>query len=324
MNIDEVARRAGVSRATVSRYFNNGYISDEKRRAIARVVSQTGFRPSPQAKNLRTGRTMLVEFVTTHLDDPSVAHTVGGLTSRLRSRGYRLLLETAHNINEELERLETCTDPRFVDGLIFTGSSIDGQLADRLDALSVPVVVIGQSGTGHASVTHDDHGAVHELTRGVLRDSAHPAFLGLSENVYCTADERRHGFLDACAEAGVTVPHDAVLRVDPAAATAAACRIMDAHPETDAFVCSSDTLAGGAIRAAYHTGRSVPEDIQVTGIGNDVVSRNGSLALTTADMYGEKTGEAAADLMCDIIAGRRDKLEQVRLGYGARWRATTL
>ena len=99
---------------------------------------------------------------------------------------------------------------------------------------------------------------------------------------------------------------------------------MDAHPETDAFVCSSDTLARGAIRAAYHTGRSVPEDIQVTGIGNDVVSRNGSLALTTADMYGEKTGEAAADLMCDIITGRRDKLEQVRLGYGARWRATTL
>ena len=174
MNIDEVARRAGVSRATVSRYFNNGYISDEKRRAIARVVSQTGFRPSLQAKNLRTGRTMLVEFVTTHLDDPSVAHTVGGLTSRLRSRGYRLLLETAHNINEELERLEACADPHFVDGLVFTGSSIDGQLADRLDALSVPVVIIGQSGTGHASVTHDDHGAVHELTQGVLRDSSTP------------------------------------------------------------------------------------------------------------------------------------------------------
>ena len=54
MNISEIAERAGVSRAAVSRYCNNGYISDEKREVIRRVVEETGYRPSLNAQTLRT------------------------------------------------------------------------------------------------------------------------------------------------------------------------------------------------------------------------------------------------------------------------------
>ena len=54
MNISEIAKLAGVSSAAVSRYFNNGYISEEKKEAIRKVVEQTGYRPSVQAQTLRT------------------------------------------------------------------------------------------------------------------------------------------------------------------------------------------------------------------------------------------------------------------------------
>ena len=53
MNISEIAKLAGVSSAAVSRYFNNGYISEEKKEAIRKVVEQTGYRPSVQAQTLR-------------------------------------------------------------------------------------------------------------------------------------------------------------------------------------------------------------------------------------------------------------------------------
>ena len=111
------------------------------------------------------------------------------------------------------------------------------------------------------------------------------------------------------------MPHDAVLRVDPAAATAAACRIMDAHPETDAFVCSSDTLAGGAIRAAYHTGRSVPEDIQVTGIGDGDLSQIVSPTLTTVHPYYKTSGIEAAKMLVGLMNDSDTAQRDIRMGY---------
>ena len=60
MNIAEIAEMAGVSRAAVSRYFNNGYISREKREAIREVVEKTGYRPSAQAQTLRTKKTNMI------------------------------------------------------------------------------------------------------------------------------------------------------------------------------------------------------------------------------------------------------------------------
>lgn len=60
MDINTIAKMAGVSRATVSRYFNNGYVSEEKRRTIAKVVEQTGYVPSQQAQTLRTDRKSVV------------------------------------------------------------------------------------------------------------------------------------------------------------------------------------------------------------------------------------------------------------------------
>ena len=60
MNINEIAEMAGVSRATVSRYLNNGYVSKEKREKIREVIEKTGYQPSNQAQTLRTRKTKLV------------------------------------------------------------------------------------------------------------------------------------------------------------------------------------------------------------------------------------------------------------------------
>ena len=60
MNINEIAKLAGVSRATVSRYLNNGYVSEEKKKNISRVIEETGYQPSSQAQRLRTKKTKLV------------------------------------------------------------------------------------------------------------------------------------------------------------------------------------------------------------------------------------------------------------------------
>ena len=72
MNIAEIAKLAGVSNAAVSRYFNNGYISDEKRRVIQKVVEETGYRPSVQAQMLRTKKTRMIGVIVTRIASASV------------------------------------------------------------------------------------------------------------------------------------------------------------------------------------------------------------------------------------------------------------
>ena len=63
MNINEIAKLAGVSRATVSRYLNQGYVSEEKKKIIRKVIEETGYQPSSQAQMLRTKKTKLVGVI---------------------------------------------------------------------------------------------------------------------------------------------------------------------------------------------------------------------------------------------------------------------
>ena len=82
MNIAEIAKLAGVSNAAVSRYFNNGYISDEKRRVIQKVVEETGYRPSVQAQMLRTKKTRMIGVIVPRIASASIGKEVEGVLSK--------------------------------------------------------------------------------------------------------------------------------------------------------------------------------------------------------------------------------------------------
>ena len=110
MNIAEIAEMAGVSRAAVSRYFNNGYISREKREAIREVVEKTGYRPSAQAQTLRTKKTKMIGIIVPKLASLSIGLIVDGALSVLNESGYRRCLQL-HAITPK-RNWNTC--PHFV------------------------------------------------------------------------------------------------------------------------------------------------------------------------------------------------------------------
>ena len=102
MNINEIAKMAGVSRATVSRYLNNGYVSEEKKKVISKVIEETGYQPSSQAQMLRTKKTKLVGVILPKIDSNTIllprprkgaggrgacVHVPGGKTGFLHPEG---------------------------------------------------------------------------------------------------------------------------------------------------------------------------------------------------------------------------------------------
>ena len=146
MNIAEIAKLAGVSPAAVSRYFNNGYISDEKRKAIRRVVEQTGYRPSLQAQTLRTKRTKLIGVIVPRINSGAVGSIVAGVLSVLDAGGYQMLLADTQNAPEKEIEYLTVFDEKQVDGVIFAATVFTPEHRRIMKGMSVPAVVTGQAG----------------------------------------------------------------------------------------------------------------------------------------------------------------------------------
>lgn len=107
MNISEFAKIAGVSKSAVSRYFNNGYLSEDKRELIEKAIEETGYAPSVSAQNVRTKVTKLIGVILPKLSSESCARITEGISEILNKEGYELLLvNTANDCHKEIEYLE--------------------------------------------------------------------------------------------------------------------------------------------------------------------------------------------------------------------------
>ena len=175
MNINEIAKLSGVSRATVSRYLNDGYVSEEKKEKIRKVIEETGYQPSSQAQMLRTKKTRLVGVILPKINSDTVSRMVAGISDVLAKNGY-LLANTNNSVEEELKYLNLFKDNQ-VDGIVFIATIFTARHKKLLKECRVPVVILGQHLDGYSCVYHDDFHASREVTqllleKGRLRDSA--------------------------------------------------------------------------------------------------------------------------------------------------------
>ena len=163
MNINEIAKLAGVSRATVSRYLNDGYVSSQKKEAIKKVIDETGYEPSTQAQNLRKQVTKLIGVVIPRIQ------SVSGISEVLSLQGYHLLLgNTQNKPSEELKYLKVFRKNQ-VDGIIFMGTVFSKEHFKLIEEAQVPIVVIGQQVNDYACVYQDDYHASYEAAIKLIK-----------------------------------------------------------------------------------------------------------------------------------------------------------
>lgn len=326
MDITTVAKLAGVSRATVSRYLNDGYVSDEKRRAIARVIKETGYIPSRQAKILRTGKTNLIGVIIPKINSASVSRMVAGLSSVFNESQYQMLLANTDNReNKEIDYLRVFTEKDRVDGIILVGTILTPEHERALKNLRIPLIVLGQAFDGFSCVYHDDYHAVREITSHILNRGTKPAYIGVTELDIAAGKSRHTGFLDACAEKNLEVPKKAQMESDFSVDTAyLTCeRLLDTYPEVDTIVCASDSIAFGTITCLREFGRSVPEDVQVTGVGDSDLSKVITPSLTTIHHHYKTSGMEAAKMLIGAMDKEDTIVRDIRMGYELLLRNST-
>ena len=326
MDINQIAQMAGVSRATVSRYLNDGYVSQEKRAAIRRVIEKTGYVPSQHAKTLRTGKTNVVGIIIPKINSASVSRMVAGITLVLNDADYQVLLaNTDNDAAREVEFLRLFAEKSRVDGVILIATVLTPEHREAISALGVPIVVLDQDVDLCPCVYQDDLAAARDVTRVALRSSHRPAYIGVFEEDVAVGTMRRRGFLEACAEAGANVPERAMrvaeFTVDSGYEQAEA--LLEDYAELDGIVCATDSIAYGALTCLREHGRRVPEDVVVTGVDDSEISQIVTPTLTTVHNHYKTSGAEAARMLVGFMTGEGSVPRKVKMGYEVVTRNST-
>ncbi len=326
MNITEFAAYAGVSKAAVSRYFNGGYLSEDKRARIAAAVEATGYHPSLQAQMLRTRRTRQVLVILPKLSSESCARMVEGISSVLEDNGYQLLLvNTANDSAREVSALNLLQQ-NTVDGVILLATIFTPGHRAVLGSLRVPVIILSQQYPGFCSVSHDDRGAARAATAHMLAKGRRaPGFLGVTLLDKAAGLERRRGFEDALREAGLTLSPSrvSIAEFNMESGYTQAGSLLAREPGIDCLFCATDSIAIGALQYCRSHGLRVPEDLLLAAVGDSEAGRVAYVPLTSVHLHYKTAGREAARLLLAQLADPRSAPVSQVLGFDLHARTST-
>lgn len=326
MNISDIAKLAGVSKSAVSRYFNDGYISDEKRERIREAVEQTGYDPNNSGRKVRKKITSLVGVIIPKLSSESCAKVTEGIGEVLDNEGYQLLLvNTSYNSSKEVESLDFFRNNR-VDGVILLSSAITKLHMTVLKKMRVPTIVVGQNVAGFSCVCHDDEGAAYALTKLMIeRGAARPAIIGVDRMDTAAGQARYEGFRRALSESGITHRTEYVetARFTADSGYDKANRLLSQPIPPDAVFCATDNIAAGAMLCCLEHGLKIPDDIMITGVGDSQVGSITPVPITTAHLHYRTSGIEAAKMLLEELRKKDSVRRILKLEYDIVERGST-
>lgn len=287
--LEDVAARAGVSRATASRVVNaDRKVSEQARERVQAAIADLGYSPNRAARSLVTRQADSIAVVIPESDarvfsDPFFAGTLHGIATALAKTELQMVLVMGQP-DDDAGRMDRYLRGGHTDGAIITSHHRRDEFWQAAQASGLPVVFLGRPFTPVPGMPYVDvdnaHGAAlavrHLLEHGRRRIGT---IAGPSDMV--AGADRLAGWRREVRAAGLK--DDAVVHGDFTAAGGAAAmeRLLANHPDLDGVFAASDTMAVGAIEVLGRSGRSVPEDVAVVGFDNTDAALECEPPLTT-------------------------------------------
>ncbi|ATD55534.1 LacI family DNA-binding transcriptional regulator [Clostridium chauvoei] len=304
MNIIEIAKLAGVSKSTVSRYLNNGYVSDESREKIKKVIEETGFLPQRHAKSMRTKKTNLVGVIVPKISTETAPRVVEGITEILSPHNYDVLIANTNlSIEKEIEYLKIFKSNQ-VDGIIFMATKITDKHLEVMREVKVPIVVVAQKVNEYPSVYHDDYNASKEIVGELLyKGHRNIGFIGVYEEDISVGYERKRGYIDKLKETSIEIIEDNIKIGDFSEKSGFKLtrELMNRKDKPTAIFTATDNIAFGAVQYLLQNNYRIPEDVAIISIGDSKISRVITPKLTTMHYYYKTSGRKSAEMMLDLL-----------------------
>jgi LacI family transcriptional regulator len=301
VTIYEVADRAGVSIATVSRALRDSeLVAPSTRRHVQRVAEELRFRPSRAGRALAEGQHAANGIVFPDLAGPYYAEVVLGYEEVVAELDRSVLILATQGRDNAAELVQELAGR--VDGMAIMGRTVGDATVARIADTGLPLVLLARPPVGLVdTVTTDNEGSAHALTGHLLGHGYRRfAFLGDPTESPDVAG-RFAGFASALADAGLEPGEPVRCQFDVRSGHTAA-RDLLSRRRPEALVCANDEVALGALRAADDLGLSVPDDLALTG-WDDIMAAHYA-RLTTVHQAMRELGATAARWLDERIAGR--------------------
>jgi len=304
VTLDEVARLAGVARSTASRALNDGVASPAAIQAVNEAVRKLGFVPNQAARTLARSRTDSVALVipedpTRLFSDPVLATVITRLSVDFWREGLQPLL-VLMDPKDLIAKLGSFLNAGNVDGMVVTSFHSNPEVEELISASRLPTVFFGRPPMPGILpyVDIDNVEGGYKATKHLLdAGRRNVACAGGPEGVP-SVEDRKQGFLKACAEAGVRPGPYMYGRFDTDFGMSAVSAILDAEPGIDGIFAQSDAIAAGVLSGLSAARRSVPDDVAVVGFDNTATATTVFPRLTTvAQPVAEMAGQAASMLV---------------------------
>ncbi len=298
--IKEIAHRAGVSPATVSRVLNGkAWVSEEKRRVVNEWVTQLGYKPNQVAQTLVGARSFLLALVITDVSNPFFADVVKLLQQEAFLSGYSILL--CHtNAAADIERQQVDSLlRRQVDGVVIVPAAVDSPGVRKLQQANVPTVVITQQHPELDSVSVD-HEAGGAMVASHLVSAGHTdlAYFGKSTDAKFQGFQREAqatGISPECI-ACVEIEYGSVETVEIEGSVKRFFETPQGRRTTGVFALN-DFVALAVLNTAADCGRSTPADLSVVGFDNSYLARIHRPSLTSVAQPIQEMAHRAVELL---------------------------
>lgn len=331
--ISEVAREAGVGRATAARTLGGyGYVSPELRERVLAAADKLGYRRNALARSMSTGVTHTLGVIVADIGNPFFAGVVRGICDTSRARGFdTIVLSTYEKLDEEIAAVNVLIDKR-VDGVIIASAAIGKREVEHIEAAveRMPVVLVDRavSALDLDTVVIDNRDAAREAVETLISaghrrigfvwgpEVAEPPptrreLLAEAARDLWTDEERLRGYLDALDDARIPFDPELIMvgRKTEERATQDVARMLALSGRVTALFCTETDGVTGALRALRAAGLSCPRDVSLIGFDDSAWAAVMEPPLTMIEQPVHDLGAKAAQVLLDTLEGAEPRRE---------------
>ncbi|NLL29645.1 MAG: LacI family transcriptional regulator [Clostridiales bacterium] len=308
VTIQDIANMVGVSKSTVSRYLNGGYVSDDNKKKIEEAIEKTGFKSNFFAKRLKAKKSGLIGIIMPRIDSFTSGKILKSINKRLEENGYQgIILTSELSKDKEIKHIKKLYQ-QGVDGIIILAVNITKEHIDLVKKLPIPILFTGQKSSLVNYIKVDDYKAGKALGQ-YIRDNGHRniVFLGVTEEDKSVGVERKAGFCDAFKDIDCKISF-VKTGFSFNEAYEASKEVIKYKPT--AVIGATDNIVLGFIRYAYEKGYSIPDEISVAGFGGYDIGLAVHPTITTVEINYEALGEKSSDLILSYINGEEIEIDR--------------
>lgn len=314
MNIKEVAKKAGVSVATVSRVLNHPEnVAEDTKKKVLDVMNESDYTPNWFARGLNFNKTNTIGLMIPNILNPGYMEIAKGVEDVAHQKDYTTLLCNVENDQAKERKYTNSLIARKVDGIVLVSSHLENKDVEHIKKQGIPVVLIGENTNieeipvVRIDCTTGAYKAVRHLIENGYRDIA-----VISGTTPEKENERKlEGYRIALTEEALPEIEEYIVRVPNTVEGGyiAAKKIVDLKNRPRAIFATSDLLAYGAIDAMKDCGVRVPEEIAIVGFDNLRMSNLLEPKLTTIEKPMHKMGVLGARLLFDIMESKEEETD---------------